>query len=115
MMAYSKYISYLVDAFLIVGIIWSGIYLARNTGEPREANEDDGAEEMVFGGAPPLIQPQRDCNLSFVTTIPVVVSLSFSGQMQVIGPSEMENIGDTLLNKLLEVNMLINVLSSYES
>ncbi|CAI8020529.1 hypothetical protein GBAR_LOCUS12282 [Geodia barretti] len=101
MMAYSKYVSYLVDAILIASIIWSGIYLARNSGEPREADEDS-AEETVFGGAPPLTQPQRDCDPNFVTTIPVVVSLSFSGQMRLIDPSEMESIGNALLDKLLE-------------
>jgi hypothetical protein len=102
----SKYhiISYLVDACLIAGIFASGIYLARNTYADEPAATDDG--EVIFTGAPPLTSTpiSRDCPMTNLNTVEVVVDLSFSrdGYPEPINPSDAEDTGDRLLDLFVQ-------------
>ena len=107
MQSCSKYhiISYFVDACLITGIFASGIYLARNTYADEPAATDDG--EVIFTGAPPLTPTptNRDCPMTNLKTVEVVVDLSFSrdGYPVPINPSDAEDIGDGLLDLFVQV------------
>ena len=106
----SKYhiISYLVDACLIAGIFASAIYLARNTYADEPAATDDG--EVIFTGAPPLTSTpiSRDCPMTNLNTVEVVVDLSFSrdGYPEPINPSDAEDIGDRLLDLFVQVRII---------
>ena len=105
MVNYSKVFSYSLDACLIVGVLVSGIYLARNSAanEPAAA----AAEEVIFTGAPPLGETPsgRLCRGNNLNPFEIVVDLSFSRGVpaQPINPSEAEDIGDRLLDLFVQV------------
>ena len=82
MAGYSKGFSYLVDVFLIGGILVSGFYFVRDNQKilRESAEENDGGEEIVFEGVLPLTDsghPVRNVG-TFGSTYKISVALSYS-------------------------------------
>lgn len=107
--------SLFIDAVLIIGIIGCGyniIWRCYKDTPLRWADTDD-VEVFENDSKKENLHPLRDCNASPTNTIQLAVDLSYSNEipLQPVYPSEIEKIGDTLLNKLFTVSFHTTILT----